>query len=144
MSYVLGIDLGVTRTKAAVSRADGEPEAVPLDGASRWVDTVLHLDRDASVTAGQHARAMVEHDPDGVVSGFPAQVGDDVAVVLGAERYSGEVLTAAFAGWVTDRVAEAERAEPDRIVVTHPPGWGAHRRSVLHDALADAGMPSMT
>jgi molecular chaperone DnaK (HSP70) len=71
-------------------------------------------------------------------------VGDDVALVLGDQRYSGEVLAAALAGWVTDRVADAERAEPDRIVLTHPPGWGAHRRSVLHDALADAGMPSLT
>jgi molecular chaperone DnaK (HSP70) len=143
MSYVLGIDLGVTRTKAAVSRPDAEPEAVPLDGASRWVDSVLYLDQDAAITAGPHARAMVEHDPDGVVSGFTALVGDEVGIMLGGDRYSGEVLTAAFAGWVTDRVAEAERGEPDRIVVVHPPGWGAHRRAVLHDALAAAGMPSM-
>lgn len=143
MSYVLGIDLGVTRTKAAVSRPDAEPEAVALDGSSRWVDSVVYLDQDAAVAAGQHARAMVEHDPDGVASGFTAQVGDEVGVLLGGDRYSGEVLTAALAGWVTDRVAAAERAEPDRIVLAHPPGWGAHRRAVLHDALADAGMPSM-
>ncbi|TDQ01021.1 Hsp70 family protein [Labedaea rhizosphaerae] len=143
MSYVLGIDLGATRTKAAVSRPDAEPEAVALDGSSRWVDSVVYLDQDAAVSAGQHARAMVEHDPDGVVSGFVAQVGDEVGVLLGGDRYSGEVLTAALAGWVTDRVAAAERAEPGRIVLAHPPGWGAHRRAVLHDALADAGMPSM-
>ena len=144
MSYVLGIDLGATRTKAAVGRGDAEPEPVALDGASRWADSVLHLDRNAAVSAGQHARAVVDRDPDRVVSGFVTQVGDDVPVVVGDERYSGEVLAAALAGWVTDRVADAERGEPDRIVITHPPGWGAHRRGVLHDALADAGMPSTT
>ncbi|SFP69559.1 Hsp70 protein [Amycolatopsis arida] len=143
MRYVLGVDVGATRTAAAVSRhAEGswdEPQPASLDGG-RWVESVLHVSPEG-VLAGGSARRLGLAEPERVATGFLRRIGDDVPFVLGDARYRAEVLTAALAGWVADRVAEAEDGEAVQVAVTHPPGWGAHRRALLHDALHEAGLP---
>jgi molecular chaperone DnaK (HSP70) len=57
--------------------------------------------------------------------------------------YPAEMLAASMAGWVVDEVADAEGGPAERIVLTHPPGWGAHRRGVLRAALDEAGLPGV-
>lgn len=147
MPYVLGIDVGSTRTKAAVCRRAGgqwgPAEPVPLEGSSRWVDSVLHVASDASVLIGQAAQRRAAVDPYGLATAFLPRVGDGVAFILGEQRYTAEVLTAALTGWVADQVAEVERGPAERIVLTHPAGWGPHRRAVLHAALDEAGLPGV-
>jgi molecular chaperone DnaK (HSP70) len=69
------------------------------------------------------------------------RVGDPVPLVLGGGRYLAESLAATLAGWLVDIVAEGEGGPADRIVLTHPPSWGPHRRGVLHQALEEAGLP---
>ena len=59
MTYELGIDFGTTFTAAAVRRADGEPEVVPLGGRDGTVSSVLHLARDERVTVGEAAAVNV-------------------------------------------------------------------------------------
>jgi molecular chaperone DnaK (HSP70) len=139
MRYVLGIDLGGTRIKAAVCRRAGEYWAQPEVVCS--AEAVLHVAADASVLVGPDALWRARVEPHRLARGFVRRVGDDVPFLLGDELYRPESLTAVVAGWVADQVAETEGGEADRISVTHPAGWGAYRRGLLHEALHTAGMP---
>ncbi|MTD59564.1 Hsp70 family protein [Amycolatopsis pithecellobii] len=139
MRYVLGIDIGGSRIKAAVCRRAGEFWGEPEVVCS--LESVLYVAADATVIAGQEARRYVPTEPERIARGFVRRVGDDVPMLLGDELYRPESLTAVIAGWVTDQVADAEGGEPERIALTHPPGWGGYRRTLLHDALQNAGIP---
>lgn len=139
MRYVLGIDIGGTRIKAAVCRRAGEFWGEPEVVCS--LDSVLHVAADATVVAGPEARRRALVEPDRIARGFARRVGDDVPLLLGDELYRPESLTAVVAGWVADQVAEVEGGEADRIAVTHPPSWGGYRRGLLHEALNEAGIP---
>jgi molecular chaperone DnaK (HSP70) len=147
MPYVVGIDLGHTRITAAVCRrtqgAWGDADVVSLGEGTRWATSALHVSRDGSALVGASARHRALAEPDGFASGLLARVGDDVPMLVQHLPYRAEVLAATLAGWVVDEVAEAEGGPAERIVLTHPAGWGAHRRGVLHAALDEAGMPGV-
>jgi molecular chaperone DnaK (HSP70) len=147
MPYVVGIDVGHTRITTAVCRrtkgAWGDADVVSLGEGTRWAASALHVSRDGSALVGALARRQALVDPDGFASGLLARVGDDVPMMVQHLPYRAEVLAATVAGWVVDEVAEAEGGPAERIVLTHPAGWGAHRRGVLHAALDEAGMPGV-
>ena len=147
MPYVVGIDLGHTRVTAAVCRRSqgtwGDADVVSLGEGTRWATAALHVSRDGSALVGVHARRRAVAEPEGFASGLLARVGDDVPMVVQHLPYRAEVLVATLVGWVVDEVAEAEGGPAERIVLTHPADWGAHRRGVLHAALDEAGMPGV-
>ncbi|PRX44662.1 Hsp70 protein [Prauserella shujinwangii] len=147
MRHVLGIDLGATRTTAAVCRWRGgtwsDPEVVPLQAGAPWVDSVLHVSPEGGLLAGQAALRHTTTEPERIARGFLHRVGDPVPFVLGDTSYPAEALAAGLIGWVADGVAEAEGIAAERIVVTHPPGWSAYRRGLLHQALDEAGLPGV-
>ncbi|MPY80282.1 MAG: Hsp70 family protein [Actinophytocola sp.] len=146
MPYVLGIDLGHTRTSAAVCRygegAWTDPEVVSLDGGADWVESAVHVSQDGAVFAGQ-AIWHQQSPPERTVRGLLHRLGDPVPMVVGTQAYPSEVLTAALAGWVSDQLAYSLNAPAQQIVVTHPSGWGPHRRRVLHEALEAASLPGV-
>ncbi|MGQ0841868.1 hypothetical protein [Actinokineospora sp.] len=139
MPYVLGIDVGRTRGTAAVCRrvgdAFGRPEVVPLDGAARWVRSVLLLSKDGDVLVGNAAERRAAAEPDRVARDVLARVGDEVPVLLGGALYPAETLAAALVAWIADVVAEAEGGHPEHIAITHPPDWGSYRRGLFREAL---------
>jgi molecular chaperone DnaK (HSP70) len=147
MPYVVGIDLGHTRATASVCRrtqgAWGDADVVSLGQGTRWAESALHVSRDGSAQFGRAARQLAADEPEGFATGLIARVGDDVPMLVQNIPYLGEVLAATLAGWVVDEVAEAEGGPAERIVLTHPPGWGTHRRAALHAALDEAGMPGV-
>ncbi|WP_199429859.1 Hsp70 family protein [Qaidamihabitans albus] len=147
MRHVLGIDLGSTRTTAAVCRWGrgpwGNPEVVPLQAGAPWVDSVLHVSPEGALLVGQAALQRAATEPERIARGFLNRVGDPVPFVLGDTTYPAETLTAGLIGWIADSVAEAEGTAAERIVVTHPPGWSAYRRGLLHDALDQAELPGV-
>ena len=63
---------------------------------------------------------------------------------LGGRHYPAETLAAALVGWVVDRAEESEGMPATQVVVTHPVGWGAHRRAVLLAALREIDLPELT
>ena len=153
MPYALGIDLGTARTTAAVShnRHDSwsDPTVVPLDDPSDdrgdlGVASVLLLTGDDAVEVGEAARRGAAAAPDRVARDFLDRVGDEVPIALGGRHYPGESLAAAFVAWVVDRVEAYEGSPASRLVVTHPVGWGAYRRSVLQAALRELNLPELT
>ena len=142
MRYVLGIDIGSTRIKAAVCRRTGEFWGEP-DVVLRPIEAVLHVAADGTVLVGPEARRHVAVEPQRAARGFARRVGDEVPLVLGDELYLPESLTAVAAGWVVDQVVQIQGGEPGRVALTHPPGWGTYRRRLLAEALDEAGLPGV-
>ena len=140
MRYVLGIDIGSTRIKAAVCRRAGESWGEP-EVVLRPIESLLHVAADGTVLVGPEARRYVTVEPHRIARGFARRVGDDVPLVLGDELYLPSSLTAVAAGWVVDQIAQVEGGDPGRVALTHPPGWGSYRRRLLLEALEDAGLP---
>ncbi|WP_158842565.1 Hsp70 family protein [Saccharothrix deserti] len=143
MPYVLGVDVGTTRTAAAVCRLGGvgrtEPELVGLGGPGGGVASTLQLTSDGAFAVGEPG------DPRWTATGFSRRVGDTVPIVFGpdsggAERCPAEELTALMVMWVADQVAAREGERPAHIVLAHPPGWGAHAKGLMHRALRAVGV----
>jgi molecular chaperone DnaK (HSP70) len=148
MPYVLGVDVGTSRTRAAVCRhtAAGwsDPVPVPLGARHPGVPTVVYLGADRSALVGDEAERHASTDPVRVGRGFLGRVGDDVPLVLGGVHCTGHELTAVLIRWTVDRVAEHEGGAADAVVVTHPGGWGPHRTSSLRHELARQELPDVT
>ncbi|GAA0939250.1 Hsp70 family protein [Pseudonocardia zijingensis] len=144
MGYQLGIDLGTTYTAASVSRATAqqhaEPEMVSLGDRAVQVPSVLYLAPDGTVVVGEAAERRAATDPDRVVREFKRQVGDEIPLVVGGTPYPAHELASMLVGWVVQRVAEREGGPADRIALTHPASWGAHKKDLLHGALAARGL----
>lgn len=138
MRYVLGIDIGNTRIAAAICRRAGGSWAEPQ--VVRVFESVLYVAPDETVQVGLD-NAAIGVESSRIARGFLRRIGDEVPIQLGDGLYSPQSLTAAAAGWVADLVTEFEGVEPERVALTHPPGWGAYRRGLLYEALTDAGLP---
>ncbi|MBN8919382.1 MAG: Hsp70 family protein, partial [Rhizobiales bacterium] len=111
MSYLLGIDVGTTRTAAAISRAGGRPgdiEVVNLGDRSSAVPSVLFLGSDGAVVVGDAAERRAATDPDHVVREFKRRIGDPTPVLVGGRPWAPEELSALLVRWVADRVAQRE------------------------------------
>lgn len=151
MGYVLGIDLGETRTSAAVTRRTGDswaaPEVVGLPDAAddgRAVPTALQFGTDGTVLVGRAATLRASTDPRRHTTGFVARVGDSTPVLLPEGPYPAELLAATLVGWVADEVAAIEGTSPECVALAHPPSWTSHRCAALRAALEDEGLPGVT
>ncbi|MET8832625.1 Hsp70 family protein [Micromonospora sp. NPDC004540] len=144
MPYVLGLDIGNTGTAATVARRRGgtwaRPEVVALGGGSAVVPSVLHLAPDGSLLVGEPAT----DDRSRTTRDFVRRVGDDVPLLLGGEPCPPETLVAELAAWVVHRVSAHEGGFAEAVVLSHPAGWGPHRRELLHRALWDLDLRTVT
>jgi molecular chaperone DnaK (HSP70) len=144
MPYVLGIDIGGTNTAAIVARRHGatwsRPEGVPLDDGAVTVPSVLHLTADGTLTVGEPGT----DDRARTARGFVRRVGDDVPLMLAGEACPPQTLTAVLAAWVVERVLDREGEPAEAVVLSHPAGWGRHRRELLHTALREIGLATVT
>ncbi|MEU4780023.1 Hsp70 family protein [Micromonospora sp. NPDC023633] len=144
MPYVLGIDIGSTNTAATVARRQGatwsRPEGVPLHTGSMAVPSVLHLTMDGTLVVGEPGI----DDRARTARGFVRRVGDDVPLMLADEAWPPHTLTAAMTTWVVERVLEREGEPAEAVVLSHPAGWGQHRRDLLDTALRDFGLDHVT
>ena len=140
MSYQVGIDLGTTFSAAAVCRSGGAPVVVPLGDRSVSVASVVFVGPDGSLVVGEAAARRALTDPDRVVREFKRRIGDETPLVVGGAPVAAEVVAARFVEWVLARVAEREGGAPSGVAVTHPAGWGPHKRELFASALAARGL----
>ncbi|MEU4481629.1 Hsp70 family protein [Micromonospora sp. NPDC023966] len=144
MPYVLGLDIGNTGTAATVARRRGDtwarPEVVALGAGSAVVPSVLHLAPDGSLMVGEPAA----DDHSRTTRDFVRRVGDDVPLLLGGEPCPPETLVAELATWVVHRVSAHEGGFAEAVVLSHPAGWGPHRRDLLHRALWGLDLRNVT
>jgi actin-like ATPase involved in cell morphogenesis len=144
MSYLLGIDVGTTRTAAAICRPGGrapESEMVSLGDRSSAVPSVLHVSDDGGILVGDAAERRAVPEPDRVVREFKRRIGDPTPIVVGGRPWAPEELSARLVRWVVERVAQREGGPAARIAVTHPASWGGHKKDRLGGALATQGLP---
>ena len=142
MSYLLGIDVGTTRTAAAISRtaAPGTPEMITLGDRSVDVPSVVLLSEEGTMLVGEAAERRAVDEPDRVAREFKRRLGDPTPVSLGGRPFTPQDLSALLVRHVVDVAARREGAPPDRVAVTHPASWGAHKKELLGSALASAGL----
>ncbi|MEU2612506.1 Hsp70 family protein [Micromonospora sp. NPDC007271] len=144
MPYVLGMDIGSSGTGAAVARWRGgtwaRPDVVALGARSTVVPSVLHLSPDGSLAVGEPAI----DDPGRTSRDFVRRIGDDVPVLLGGEPCPPQTLIAELAAWVVEQVSAREGGLAEAVVLSHPAGWGPHRRELLHRALWDLDLRNVT
>jgi actin-like ATPase involved in cell morphogenesis len=144
MSYLLGIDVGTTRTAAAIGRSGARPgdtEIVNLGDRSSAVPSVLYIGDDGSVVVGEAAERRAVSNPDHVVREFKRRIGDPTPILVAGRPWAPEELSARLVRWVVDRAAQREGGSAARIAVTHPASWGAHKKDRLGGALAAQGVP---
>lgn len=134
MAYVLGVDVGTTRTTAAVCRLDGARDAE----IALVVPSLLQLTDAGTFSVGELGV------PGWSASGFARRVGDVVPFSLGPETCPAEELTALLIMWVIGEVVAREGEQPRHLAVSHPAGWGPYRRGQLYAALRAVGVHDVT
>jgi molecular chaperone DnaK len=134
LAYVLGVDVGTTRTTAAVCRLDGVRDAE----IALVVPSLLQLTEAGTFSVGERGV------PGWTASGFARRVGDAVPFALGPELCPAEELTALLVMWVVGEVVAREGEQPRHLAVSHPAGWGPYRRGQLFAALRAVGLPDLT
>src|ERR1700754_3810502 len=144
MSYLLGIDVGTTRTAAAIGRSGARPsdtEIVNLGDRSSAVPSVLYIGDDGAVIVGEAAERRAVSSPDHVVREFKRRIGDPTPILVAGRPGAPEELSAPLGGWVVDRAAQREGGPAMRVAVAHPASWGAHKKDRLGAAVAAQGVP---
>jgi molecular chaperone DnaK len=139
MSYQVSVDLGATRTAAAVCRA-GRAELMPLGTRSVYLPTVAFVNADGTIAFGQQAQALAPTDPGRVARGFTRRIGDPTPLRLGDTAIPAEVLAARFVGHILAMIAGKLGGPATRVALTHPDGWGKHRLTSLRNALVAQGL----
>jgi len=116
MAYVLGIDIGASAVKVAMRRytADGWSEVRRLP-----------------------APRPPAYDP-------IRRVGDEAGILAGRTPEPAHSLVAGLVRSIVDTAWRREDGPPERVVLTHPTGWGTYRRGLLNRALCDAELPGVT
>jgi len=143
MGYWLGIDLGSTVTAAAVCRAGDPAQVVALGDDAVVVPSALYLGEQGEVVVGQAALDRGGPDPDRVVRGFVARVGDQVPLVCGGQTYTAAQLVAMVIGWLVQRVSDVQGGPAEGLMVAHPAGWGDYKCQVLAAALDTVELPAV-
>ena len=140
MGYRLGIDLGTTFTAAAVEEG-GRAEVVQLGDHAPQIPSAVFVREDGALLVGEAAVRKGAVQPDRLEREFKRRLGDRIPYVLGGQEFTAEQLTARLLRTVVDEVQKRYGGPPERLALTHPANWGAHRRSVLLEAvrLADVG-----
>lgn len=138
-SYVLAIDVGTSRTAAALARRSttGVPSANSF-GLGRHTDSAPSaiFVSDGELLFGEAAERRGIAQPERLIREFKRRVGDDVPVTVAGQHFAAEDLFAAMAAWVVAGVAEREGAAPEAIIATVPVTWGDYRASLVARALA--------
>ncbi|WP_308816742.1 Hsp70 family protein [Pseudonocardia alni] len=139
MGYLLGIDVGTTRTAAAVI-GSGTVEMVTLGDHSVDIPSVVYVAPDGGLLFGEAAERRALTEPDRVAREFKRRIGDPTPIPLGERSFAPEQLSALLAEHVVDVVARTEGGAPERIAVTHPASWGTHKCDLFAAALAERGL----
>ncbi len=140
MAYDLGIDVGTSYSAAAVRTDDGVVTVVGLGPIADSIPTVLFLDEDGTMVAGDAANRRALLDASGASREFKRRLGDATPSILRGTPFSAEALMAKMLRHVVDRVIDRQREEPRRITVSHPANWGPYKLEIFGQALQMAGL----
>ena len=139
MSYGLGVDLGTTRSAAAIVE-DGQVSMVSFGLDATTLPSVVFADEDGNVLVGDSAARRGAADPTRLAREFKRRTGDPEPLILGGAPWSPSALTARLLRSILDQVAEREGDAPDRVTLTHPANWGPYKTDLLLEAAQLGGI----
>jgi actin-like ATPase involved in cell morphogenesis len=137
VSYGLGIDLGTSFTRAAIG-GGGRSRMVPLGGGSILMPTVVRVEVDGTLIAGEPDTG--DDDPFRTGRDFKHRLGDDSPLILAGRPHATVSLLAATLKSVVETITTAEGEAPDRVVLTFPANWDSHRREHFAEVPRLAGL----
>jgi molecular chaperone DnaK len=140
MQYGLGIDLGTTKTAAAVN-VDGRVEVVRLGGRRAEIPSLVFVTPDGGLLIGDPAERRGQTEPGRLAREFKRRIGDPVPILVGGVPFSAHALTGKLLRHVLDAVTRLQDGPPAAITVTFPANWGPYKRELLDQAvkIADVG-----
>lgn len=142
--FALAVDVGTSRTAAAIARstADGSAVVTPfaLGRRSDSVATTVFVAPDGELVFGDAAERRGIGQPERLVREFKRHVGDDVPVTVGGRAIPPEELFAQSLAAVVETVTTREGTPPALVSVTHPTVWGPHRLGLIAEALRRCGV----
>ncbi|MEU7875184.1 Hsp70 family protein [Dactylosporangium sp. NPDC049140] len=137
----LGIDFGTSNTVAVVGLDDGR--AVPLlFGETPLLPSAVCVTQGGELLVGRDAVRASRSRPEAFEQ-YPKSRIDDGEVLLGDRAVPVAELIGAVLRRVHDEAVRVAGVAVDRLVLTHPAGWGARRRQTLLEAAAIAGLPQV-
>lgn len=139
VGYGLGVDLGTSFTGAAISRG-GHLDMVPLDELEMLMPSVVRVEPDGSLVAGDGLGPLDDVDPNHVGRDFKRRLGDPTPLVLSGQPHSAVSLLAATLSSVVSTVTRLEGEAPERVTLTYPAVWGQYRREQFDEVPRRAGL----
>jgi molecular chaperone DnaK len=141
MIYGLGVDLGTTRTAAAVSDASGT-RALRL-GRDVTVSSVVYATASGELITGDQAEAAAKDDPQRASHAHKRRLADPVPLTIGGSVRSPASLMAAQLRDVVAAATTSQGGPPQVVVLTCPAVWGPYRREHFLEVPRLAGIPNV-
>ena len=139
MSYGLGVDLGTSFTRAAISRG-GHPRMATIGEQSILMPSVVRVQPDGRLLAGEGALHANDNDPTTLGRDFKRRLGDPTPLIVGGQPHSAVSLMAATLRAVLDAVVTVEGEPPVQVMLTYPAVWGPYRREQFAEIPRQAGL----
>jgi len=123
---ILAIDFGTSRIKAAYwNDKRGEAVMLPLgDGGRLYVPSLFYVNREGNIRFGDEAKAMLFHDPQGVVENLKLKLGKPLQnLPNNRQAASSELMALLFRNIIQHSVQEVKGFRgkpPEKIVLTYP------------------------
>lgn len=142
MGYLLSVDLGTTFTAAALA-AGGSTRMVALGTRATVIPSVVALRADGAVLTGEAAERRAIAEPARAAREFKRRLGDPTPIVIGGTPYGAEALMAHLLRATIDLVAEREGAAPEKVVLSHPAGYGPYKLDLMRQVGHLAGLSTV-
>ncbi|WP_204006603.1 Hsp70 family protein [Virgisporangium aurantiacum] len=146
VSHRLGIDFGTTHTVAYLEAADGGAvnRAQPLlFDSSPLLSSAVFADPSGRLLTGRDGDRSARLDPTRYEPNPKRRI-DEAIILLGNDEFPvARVISAVLARVAAEAVRNAG-GPPAQTVLTHPANWGTHRKDVLVNAAAAAGLTAVT
>ena len=139
MGYGLGVDLGTSFTGAAISRG-GHARMVTLGEHTILMPSVVRVQADGTLIAGDAAGRGGDADPSRTGRDFKRRLGDPTPLILGGQPHSAVSLLAATLASVVKTVTALEEAAPEAVTLTYPAVWGPYRSEQFAEVPRRAGL----
>src|SRR3954454_14536417 len=139
METIIGIDLGTTNSEVAVIR-DGRPVVLPDEDGDPILPSVGGLHPQGRLLVRPAARNHFVLAPERTVRSIKRQMGQEVTVTLGDQKYSPQEISAIILRTLKQR-AETALAHPVRkAVITVPAFFNEGQRAATREAGELAGL----
>ena len=135
---IVGIDLGTTNSEIAIV-TDGKPRVIAIDG-DPILPSMVGLAEDGKLLVGKPARNQFVLAPDRTIKSIKRQMGDDVTVQLGEQKFRPQEISAMILRRLKD-AAEQDLGQPvKKAVITVPAYFNDSQRQSTREAGELAGL----